>query len=108
VNRCPRYNVVKFQRLVVGELLARMNELDLIDLNALLFLQRLFDRQYLILGFKIERLLASRKSLDENLQEDQIFQAFMPKRRNETSSEHRHQRKTKMCSETHELLPSCQ
>jgi hypothetical protein len=67
VNRGPRRNVVKFQRLVVGELLARMNELDLIDLDALLFLQRLFDRQYLILGFKIERLLASRKSLDENL-----------------------------------------
>jgi hypothetical protein len=68
VNRCPSHIVVKFQCLVVlGEVFARINELDLINLNALLFLQLLFDCQYLMLGFKIERMLASRQSLDENL-----------------------------------------
>jgi hypothetical protein len=75
-----------------------MNELDLIDLDALLFLQRLFDRQYLVLGFKIERLLASRKSLDENLSTVVAVQQF-PKRhaqRRKRGSKHSNKLNTKI------------
>ena len=44
-----------------------MNETNLVDLNALLFLQCLLDGQYLVVGLKVEGLLAARKSLDKDL-----------------------------------------
>jgi hypothetical protein len=70
MNRRSCRNVIGLERLVVGELLAGMNELDLIDLNAFLFLQRLLDGQNLIFGFKIESLLAARKCFDKDLEDE--------------------------------------
>jgi hypothetical protein len=63
----PRGNVVTLERFVVGQLLARMDQLDLIDLYALLFLQGLLDLQDLVVRFEVERLLAARQGLDVNL-----------------------------------------
>jgi len=68
VNGRPRGNVVAFQRLVIGQLLSAVNQFDLVYLNALLFLQGLFDRQDLIFRFKIERLLAPRQGFNEDLE----------------------------------------
>jgi hypothetical protein len=45
-----------------------MNESNLIDLNALFFLQRLLDSQYLVLGLKVKSLLASSEGLDKDLE----------------------------------------
>ena len=44
-----------------------MNQLDLVDLNALLFLQGLFDGEHLVLRFKVERLFAARQGFNEDL-----------------------------------------
>lgn len=67
VDGRPRGNVVTLERLVVSQLLARMDQLNLIDLYALLFLQGLLDLQDLVVRFEIERLLATRQCLDVNL-----------------------------------------
>jgi hypothetical protein len=68
VNRSTGRNVVGFQCLVVRKLFARVNESNLIDLNALFLLQRLLDCQYLVLGFKAKSLLASSEGLDKDLE----------------------------------------
>jgi hypothetical protein len=67
VNGGPCYNVVMLQSLVIRELFSGMNETNLIDLNALLFLERLFDGQDFVFWLKVKGLFAARQSLDENL-----------------------------------------
>jgi hypothetical protein len=47
-----------------------MDQTDLIDLDPLLFLQGLFDGQYLIFWFEVKRLFTSRQCFDENLKKD--------------------------------------
>lgn len=52
-------DIITLQSLVVCQLLSRINELDLIDLDSLLFLQGLLDGDNLVLWFKVESLLAA-------------------------------------------------
>jgi len=59
MNCCSRGNVVGVECLVVGELLPGVDEADLIDLDSLLLLEGLLDGQDLILGLKVECLLAA-------------------------------------------------
>lgn len=58
---------VRLKRPIVRELLPRENETDLIDLDALLLLQCLLHRQYLIFGLEVECLLATGERFDEDL-----------------------------------------
>lgn len=67
MNSIPRLDIVRLQRLVVCQLLAGMNELDLIHLNAFLFLQGLLDCKDLVFRFKVESLLAASQGLDKDL-----------------------------------------
>lgn len=52
---------------VVRELFPRMDQFDLINLDAFFFLQSLLDSKDLVIRLKIKRLLASRQGLNENL-----------------------------------------
>ena len=67
VNSRSRTNIVRLQGLVIGQLLSRVNQSNLVYLDTLLFLQRLLDCQNLILWLEIEGLFTSGQSLDENL-----------------------------------------
>ena len=67
MNCCTRHNVVALQGLVVGQLLSRVNQSDLVDLDSLFFLQGLLDDENLVLGFEIEGLLTAGQRLDEDL-----------------------------------------
>lgn len=60
-------NVVGVEGLIVGKLLAGVDEADLLDLDALLLLEGLLDGQDLVLGLEVEGLLAAGEGLDENL-----------------------------------------
>lgn len=51
-----------------SQLFAGVDEADLLDLDALLLLEGLLDGQDLVLGLKVEGLLAAGEGLDENLQ----------------------------------------
>lgn len=44
-----------------------MDKLDLIDLDSLLFLERLLDSKHLVAWFKVEGLLASSESFNKDL-----------------------------------------
>jgi hypothetical protein len=59
VNGGTCCNAVRLQRLVVRQLLSRINQFDLVHLNAFFFLQGLLDRQYLVFRFEIESLLTA-------------------------------------------------
>lgn len=50
-----------------SQLLARVDETDLLDLDSLLLLEGLLDGQNLVLGLKVEGLFAAGEGLDENL-----------------------------------------
>ncbi len=50
-----------------SQLLAGVDEADLLDLDALLLLEGLLDGQDLVLGLEVEGLLAAGEGLDENL-----------------------------------------
>jgi hypothetical protein len=67
MNGCTRRNVVRFQGLVIGKLLPRVNQLDLIDLDSFFFLQGLLYGKNLIFRFKIESLLAACQRFDKDL-----------------------------------------
>lgn len=67
VNSRASGNIVRVQGLVVGKLLPRVDETDLVHLDALLFLQSLFDGQDLVFRLKIEGLFAASQSFDKNL-----------------------------------------
>lgn len=67
MNGSSGCDIVRFQCLVIGQLFSRMDQPNLIDLDALLFLKCLFDGQYLILWLKIEGLFAPCQGLDKNL-----------------------------------------
>ena len=58
---------VRLKCPIVRELLPREDETDLIDLNALLLLQCLLNRQHLIFGLEVECLLATGERFDEDL-----------------------------------------
>lgn len=64
VYHTTRRDLIFLQSLFVGHLLASENETNLIDLNALSFLQCILDLGNLGRGFKVERLLATSQSLD--------------------------------------------
>lgn len=51
-----------------SQLLAGVDESDLLDLDTLLLLEGLLDGEDLVLGLKVEGLLAAGEGLDENLQ----------------------------------------
>ena len=51
-----------------SQLLAGVDEADLLDLDTLLLLEGLLDGKDLVLGLKVEGLLAAGEGLDENLQ----------------------------------------
>lgn len=68
VNCSAGSNVIRLESLVIGELFSRVNEFDLVNLDSFLFLQRLFHSQYLVLGLKVQGLLAACQSLDKDLQ----------------------------------------
>ena len=67
MDRAPRLDVVELERLVVRELLARVDQADLVDLDALLFLELALDLQDLVRGLEGHGLLAARQRLDEDL-----------------------------------------
>jgi hypothetical protein len=67
VNGGSSTNVVRLQSFVICQLLSRMDQSNLIDLDTFLFLQGLLDRQYLVFWFKIEGLLAPCQSFDKDL-----------------------------------------
>ena len=67
VDRAPRLDVVELERLVVRELLARVDQADLVDLDAFLFLELPLDLQDLVGGLEGHGLLAARQRLDEDL-----------------------------------------
>ena len=52
-----------------SQLLAGVDESDLLDLDTLLLLQGLLDGEDLVLGLKVEGLLAAGEGLDENLRD---------------------------------------
>ena len=68
MDGCSSPNVVGFQSLVIGQLLSRVDQTDLVHLDSLLFLQGLLDCQDLVVGFKVEGLLTTGQSFDENLE----------------------------------------
>ena len=53
--------------ILYSQLLAGVDEADLLDLDALLLLEGLLDGQDLVLGLEVEGLLAAGEGLDENL-----------------------------------------
>ena len=53
--------------MTYSQLLAGVDEADLLDLDALLLLEGLLDGQDLVLGLEVEGLLAAGEGLDENL-----------------------------------------
>jgi len=65
--RRPSINTVRFQSPLVGKLLPRKDETDLIHLNPLLFLKGLLYGEDLIFGFEVEGLLSARECFDEDL-----------------------------------------
>ena len=67
VDRAAGLDVVELERLVVRELLARVDQADLVDLNALLLLELPLDLQHLVGGLEGHGLLAARQRLDEDL-----------------------------------------
>ena len=67
VDRAPRLDVVELERLVVRELLARVDQADLVDLDALLLLELPLDLQHLVGRLEGHGLLAARQRLDEDL-----------------------------------------
>ena len=67
VDRAAGLDVVELERLVVRELLARVDQADLVDLDALLLLQLALDLQDLVGGLEGHGLLAARQRLDEDL-----------------------------------------
>ena len=69
VNGRPCRNIIRLQCIVIGQLFATKNQFDLIHLNALFFLQSLFDRQDLIFRFKIKGLFTTRQCFNKNLRD---------------------------------------
>ena len=67
MDRAPRLDVVELERLVVRELLARVDQADLVDLDPFLFLELPLDLQDLVGGLEGHGLLAARQRLDEDL-----------------------------------------
>ena len=67
VDRAAGLDVVELERLVVRELLARVDQADLVDLDALLLLELALDLQDLVGGLEGHGLLAARQRLDEDL-----------------------------------------
>ena len=67
VDRAAGLDVVELERLVVRELLARVDQADLVDLDALFLLQLALDLQHLVGGLEGHGLLAARQRLDEDL-----------------------------------------
>ena len=67
VDRAAGLDVVELERLVVRELLARVDQADLVDLDAFLFLELPLDLQDLVGGLEGHGLLAARQRLDEDL-----------------------------------------
>ena len=53
--------------ILYSQLLAGVDEADLLDLDALLLLEGLLNGQDLVLGLEVEGLLAAGEGLDENL-----------------------------------------
>ena len=67
VDRAAGLDVVELERLVVRELLARVDQADLVHLDALFFLELALDLQDLVGGLEGHGLLAARQRLDEDL-----------------------------------------
>ena len=67
VDRAAGLDVVELERLVVRELLARVDQADLVYLNTLLLLELALDLQDLVGGLEGHGLLAARQRLDEDL-----------------------------------------
>ena len=77
MDRAAGLDVVELERLVVRELLARVDQADLVDLNALLLLQLALDLQDLVGGLEGHGLLAARQRLDEDLRGGGVRQGFI-------------------------------
>ena len=67
VNGAARLNVVRLESLVIGELLATVNEPDLVNLDALFLLKLLLDVGNRVRLLKVESLLTAREGLDRDL-----------------------------------------
>ena len=67
VDRAARDNVVRLQRLVVRQLLATVNQPDLVHLDTLLLLELLFDIVHSVRLLEVECLFAAREGLDGDL-----------------------------------------
>lgn len=67
MDRCSSSYVVRLQCLVISQLFSRVNQSNLVHLDTLLFLQGLFDGEYLILWLKVEGLFAARQCFDVDL-----------------------------------------
>lgn len=67
MDGCASRNVIRFQCLVIRQLFAAVNQLDLIDLNAFLLLQRLLDGQHILIGFEVQSLLTACQCFDKDL-----------------------------------------
>ena len=67
MDRSTSGDVIALQCFIVCQLLSRVNESNLVHLDPLLFLQRLFYYQNLVLWFKVEGLFSACKCLDEDL-----------------------------------------
>ena len=66
---CAGTNTMRACKTNNSQLLARVDEADLLDLDTLLLLECLLDGQDLVLGLKVEGLLAAGEGLDENLRD---------------------------------------
>jgi hypothetical protein len=67
MDRSSRTDIVGLQGFVVRQLLSRMDQSNLVDLDTLLFLQGLLHRQHLVFWLEIEGLFTAGQSFDENL-----------------------------------------
>ena len=67
MDRAAGLDVVELERLVVRELLARVDQADLVDLDPFFFLELPLDLQHLVGRLEGHGLLAARQRLDEDL-----------------------------------------
>ena len=67
MNGGPRRNAVGFQRIIVRQLFATVNEFDLVYTHSFAFLQGLLHGQHLVRRFEIVRLFAAGQGFDVDL-----------------------------------------
>lgn len=67
MNSGPGDNIIILDFLVVCQLLAGVNQTNLVDLDAFFFLELLFDQTDLVGQFDVHRLLSTGQRLDQDL-----------------------------------------